>query len=32
VLFVKEVPLRTTVSMGDEVKVAATTGTGAPSL
>jgi EmrB/QacA subfamily drug resistance transporter len=31
VLFVKEVPLRTTVSMGDEVKVAATTGTGAPS-
>jgi EmrB/QacA subfamily drug resistance transporter len=32
VLFVKEVPLRTTVSMGDEVKVAATTGTGAPSV
>ena len=31
VLFVKEVPLRTTVSMADEVKVAATTGTGAPS-
>ena len=29
VLFVKEVPLRTTVSMGDEVKAAATTGTGA---
>ncbi|WP_235529305.1 MDR family MFS transporter [Phycicoccus sp. Root101] len=32
VLFIKEVPLRTTVSMGDEAAVAATTGTGAPAL
>jgi len=32
VLFVKEVPLRTTVSMADEVSVAALTGTGAPDV
>lgn len=31
VLFIKEVPLRTTVSMGDEAATAATTGTGAPA-
>ncbi|GAA4712452.1 hypothetical protein GCM10025782_05690 [Pedococcus ginsenosidimutans] len=32
VLFVKETPLRTTVSMGDEAATAAATGTGAPAL
>ena len=32
VAFVKEVPLRTTVSMSDEVTAAATTGTGAPDV
>jgi EmrB/QacA subfamily drug resistance transporter len=32
VVFVKEVPLRTTVSMSDEVTAAATTGTGAPDV
>ena len=32
VLFIKEVPLRTTVSIGEDVAAAATTGTGAPAL
>jgi len=32
VLFVKEVPLRTTVSMTEEVRAATTTGTGAPDV